>query len=127
MTTFGIALNSPPSHDVTIGLSSSLESEGTVTPSQVVFTNLNWMAPQVITVTGVDDDRADGNQPYFIRTSPAQSEDAGYSEFDGPDAEVFNIDNDTPGLTVTPTFGLVTSETGGAAMFNVANALVTAP
>lgn len=119
MTTFGIALNSPPSADVTIALSSSNEAEGTVTPAQVTFTDLNWMAPQVITITGVDDERVDGNQPYSILTSKAQSDDGGYGGLDGPDAEVINIDNDTPGLTVTPTFNLVTSETGSAATFSV--------
>jgi hypothetical protein len=118
MTTFGIALNSPPSKDVTIALSSSNEAEGIVTPAAVTFTDLNWMAPQVITITGVNDDRVDGNQPYLIVTSEAQSEDAGYGGLEVPDAEVINIDNDTPGLTVTPTVA-VTSETGEAATFSV--------
>ncbi|HEX2877742.1 MAG TPA: hypothetical protein VHP33_41115, partial [Polyangiaceae bacterium] len=120
MTTFGIALNSPPTKDVSIVLSSSVPAEGTVMPERVVFTPLNWMAPQVVTVTGVDDTRADGNQPYLILTAPAQSDDEGYRDFDGPDAEITNIDDDSPGLVVTPTLGLTTTEKGESATFTVA-------
>lgn len=119
MTTFGIALASPPSSDVSIALSSSNTAEGTVTPARVVFTPLNWMAQQAVTVTGVDDDRVDGNQPYLVVTAPAESSDAGYTGFDGPDAQISNIDDDTPSLLVTPTVGLVTTEDGGSATFSV--------
>jgi large repetitive protein len=119
MTTFGIALNAPPTADVTVPLSSNDDTEGTITPSSVVFTTLNWMAPQVITITGVDDDRADGNQPYEIVTSAAVSNDGNYAGLDGPNALVINIDNDSPGITVTSDPVLVTSENGDSATFTV--------
>ncbi len=119
MTTFGIALNAPPTSDVSIALTSNDENEGTVTPASVTFTTVNWMAPQVITVTGVDDDRADGNQPYLIQTGAAASDDTNYSGLDGPDAAVINIDNDSPGLNVMP-MGLTTGENGDATTFTVA-------
>jgi hypothetical protein len=119
MASFGIALSAPPTSDVAIALSSSDISEGSVTPARVVFTPLNWMAPQIVTVTGVDDDRADGNQPYRVVTAPAESEDQGYAQLDGPDAELLNIDDDTPSLIVTPTLGLVTTEDGSSATFSV--------
>jgi large repetitive protein len=119
-TTFSIVLNSPPSKDVSIALSSSDEAEGTVSPARVTFTSLNWMAPQVVEVTGVDDTRADGNQPYSIITAPCESDDAGYATVNGPDAQLINVDDDTPGLVVTPTLGLVTREDGAMATFTVA-------
>jgi hypothetical protein len=120
MTSFGIVLNSPPAADVTIELTSSDEAEGTVSPSSVTFTPVNWMAPQSITVTGVNDDRADGNQPYLISTSIPQSDDAGYAGLvDPPAASVTNIDDDSPGFTVTPTTGLITSEAGSMTEFSV--------
>jgi large repetitive protein len=121
MTSFGIVLNSPPAADVTIALNSSDEAEGTVSPSSVTFTPVNWMAPQSITVTGVDDDRADGNQPYLVSTSTPQSDDAGYAGLvELPSASITNVDNDSPGLTVTPTSGLITSEAGSMTEFSVA-------
>ena len=73
-------------------LSSSDEGEGLVSPDHVVFTPLNWMAPQVVTVTGVDDDRVDGNQPFWVRTAPAESDDPGYAGFDGRTAvRIYNL------------------------------------
>jgi hypothetical protein len=119
-TTFSIVLNSPPTKDVSIALSSSDEAEGTVAPARVTFTPLNWMAPQLVEVTGVDDTRADGNQPYSIVTSPCESDDPGYAGVDGPDAQLINVDDDSPGLVVTPTLGLVTREDGASATFTVA-------
>jgi large repetitive protein len=121
MATFGIALNSPPTKDVTIALSTSDDTEGVVAPAQVVFTSVNWMAPQLVTVTGADDDSIDGNQPYFVVTAPAQSQDLEYADFDGPDAEVINVDDDSPGLVVvTAAVPLTTSELGASNTFTVA-------
>jgi len=119
MATFGIALNSPPTADVVIGLSSSDLNEGSVFPASVTFTPLNWMAPQTVTASGVDDQAADGNQLYSVLTAAADSDDVGYSGLDGVDALITNIDDDSPGITVTPTEGLMTEETGTAATFSV--------
>ena len=68
-TTFTVELNSQPTAGVTIRLTSSLPSEGTVSPDVLDFTTTDWNAPQVVTVTGVDDRVADGNQPYAIVTA----------------------------------------------------------
>ena len=119
MTSLTIALGSPPSGDVVIGLTSSDTSEGTVMPDSVTFTKVNWMAPQVISVTGVDDDRIDGSQPYQVVTSIISSEDPGYATLEPPNADVTNIDDDSPGLRLTPTEGLTTSEDLDSATFTV--------
>ena len=117
--TFTVVLNSQPSSDVSVELTSSLPTEGTVGPALLVFTPANWNAPQVVTVTGIDDSRADGPQTYTILTAPAVSTDLGYSGVDPADVSVTNTDNDTAGATVTPTTGLTTTEAGGAATFTL--------
>ena len=117
--TFTIVLQSQPTASVTIGLSSNNTAEGTASPSSVTFTTLNWSAPQTITVTGVDDSVADGNQIYKIITAAATSGDANYNNLDADDVTVRNLDNDTPGILVSPTSGLSTSEGGGTATFAV--------
>ena len=117
--TFAIVLQSQPTQDVTIPLSSNDPSEGTVSPASVTFTATNWNAPQVVTVTGVDDSVADANQPYKIITGNASSSDLGYNGLDPADVSLTNIDNDTPGIRVTPTSGLTTNESGGTATFDV--------
>ena len=69
----GIALrrDSEPTGDVTIGISSSDPSEGTVSTTTLTFTPLNWSTAQTVTVTGVDDAVDDGDLGYTIVTGPA--------------------------------------------------------
>ncbi len=55
-----MVLNTQPTVDVTIALSSSDTTEGTVGPASLTFTNANWDTPQTVTVTGVDDAAVDG-------------------------------------------------------------------
>lgn len=117
--TFTIVLNSRPTADVTITLMSSDTGEGTVSPAMVTFTTDNWDAPRTITVTGVDDAVADGSQPYTIITGDASSSDLGYDGLTVADVSVNNTDNDSAGISVTPTSGLVTTEAGGMATFEV--------
>ena len=114
---FTIVLNSKPSGNVAVGLSSSMPTEGTVSPAMVTFTATNWNAPQTVTVTGVDDAVADGNAPYLVRTAKAVSSDPGYSDLDGPDVKVTNNDDDSAGFIVMPTMGLTTTEKGDFATF----------
>ncbi len=119
MTSLTIALSSPPTGNVVMGLTSSDASEGTVMPASVTFTPDNWMAPQVISVTGVNDDRVDGSQPYQVVTSIISSDDPDYATLEPPNADVTNIDDDTPGLRLTPIGDPTTSEDLGSATFTV--------
>src|SRR5262249_50706759 len=77
--TFTVKLNSQPSASVTVGLSSSDLTEGTVSPASLTFTNANWSTAQTVTVTGVDDAMVDGNIAYTIVTAAATSTDTGYN------------------------------------------------
>src|SRR5256885_630119 len=52
--TFTVVLTSQPTANVTIGLSSSDLTEGTVAPASVTFTPGNWNTAQTVTVTGGD-------------------------------------------------------------------------
>ena len=117
--TFTVVLNSQPTANVTIGLSSSDTTEGTVAPTSLLFTSGNWNVAQTVTVTGVDDLIVDGNVAYSIVTGPATSSDTNYAGVNASDVGVSNSDNDAAGITVAPTAGLVTTEAGGTATFTV--------
>jgi len=119
MTSFGVALSSPPTGDVTLSVATSDDSEGIVSPTELTFTSANWMAPQVISVTGVDDKTVDGDQPYFVELRIQASADADYSSFEPPDVPVINVDNDSPGLILTAEPDLTTSEELTGATFTV--------
>ncbi len=116
---FTIVLTTQPTADVTIGLSSSDTTEGTVAPTSVTFTSANWNTPQTVTITGVNDADVDGNIAYSIITSATSSADPSYNNLAVADVSVVNNDNDIPGVTVSPISGLVTTEAGGTATFTV--------
>src|SRR5438874_1892722 len=119
-TTFTVVLTSQPTANVTIGLSSSDLTEGTVAPASLTFTPASSDTRQPGTVSRVDYSAVDGNVAYTILTAASTSTDAGYSGMDASDVDVTNADNDTPAITVSPTSGLTTTESGGTATFTVA-------
>ncbi|MBM4089848.1 MAG: hypothetical protein FJ276_10570, partial [Planctomycetes bacterium] len=117
--TFTIVLNSRPTANVTIGLSSSDTTEGVVSPTQTTFTPSNFSTPQSVTVTGQDDQIADGLMPYSIVTAPAVSTDTNYSNWNAPDVAMTNVDNDAAGIIVADAANLQTTEAGGTAQFTI--------
>ena len=91
---FDVVLDSQPTEDVTIKISSDDTTEGMVSAAAVTFTTDNWSVPQTVTVTGLDDGADDGNINYTVVLAPAMSEDVHYSGLDGGDVSVSNTDND---------------------------------
>jgi hypothetical protein len=96
---FTVVLATRPTADVTVALSSSDTSEGTVARSHLTFTSRNWNRPQTVTVTGVDDTFHDGPITYTIVTEPVTTADARLAGFDPDDVQVLNYDNDFADLT----------------------------
>ena len=116
---FTVRLKTAPTADVTVALSSSDITEGAVSPSDLIFTATDWSEPQIVTVTGVDDQTVDGIVKYRVVTAPAASSDRKYRNLNPADVSASNTDNDTAGFTVTPGSGLFTTEAGGQASFTV--------
>ena len=125
--TLSLRLLTPPTADVTVTLTSSDPTEGTVSPNSLTFTPLNWAAGQTVTVTGVDDAMADGNVAYSI-LSVATSADAAYNGLAGANVSVTNLDDEpapagnlrltAASQSVSESAGMVTitvSRVGGAA------------
>jgi uncharacterized repeat protein (TIGR01451 family) len=117
--TFTVSLTARPRTDVTLPLASSDTVEGTVEPELLTFTTDDWSTPKTVTVTGVDDDYDDGTMEYTIHTGAAESTDAAWAGLDPADVTVSNEDDDTSGIEVNPTRGLITTEVGGTATFTV--------
>ena len=116
---FTIVLATQPTADVIIGLSSSNDTEGAVAPASLTFTSANWLTAQTVTVTGKDDFIDDGDVIYTIITAAAVSGDLAYSGRNAADVSVTNQDNDTAAITVSPTSGLITTESSGTASFTI--------
>ena len=92
--TFTVMLNSQPTSDVIIGLSSTDTTEGSLSISSLTFNAANWNIAQSVTVTGVDDPIVDGNITYSIHTAPAISTDANYNGINASDISLTNNDNE---------------------------------
>ncbi len=90
--TFTITAASAPAAPVSIALSSSMPSEGTVPPSVVLPAGST--TPQVVTVTGQDDGIKDGDVVYTIITAVSVSADPAYNGIDPADVVVLNRDNE---------------------------------
>jgi hypothetical protein len=112
-------LATQPTDDVTIPVSSSDATEGTLNVSSLIFTAANWNVPQSVTVTGVNDNVDDGNIAYTIVLGPATSADLAYNGLNPNDVALTNQDNDTAGITRGAPSGTTTTESGGAITFTV--------
>ena len=114
-------LDTRPTADVTIVLSSSDSSEGSAGPASITFTDANWNVARTVTVTGLPDFLSDGSVPYTIVLGAATSADPGYHGIDPVDVSVINLDgvNDAP-TNVVP--GAQTTAQDTALVFATGNA-----
>lgn len=67
--TFDVVLDVEPGSNVVFDLVSGNADEATINKSQLTFTSGDWNLPQTVTVTGVDDDTADGDTTTAITVS----------------------------------------------------------
>jgi hypothetical protein len=89
-----VVLNSEPTADVTIPVSSDDGSEGVVSVPQLVFASGNWDVPQILTVSGVDDALDDGNVAYGVVIGAGVSADPIYDQLAGATIGAINVDDD---------------------------------
>jgi ribosomal 50S subunit-recycling heat shock protein len=122
---FNVQLTSEPLAPVTLDLASNDLTEGDITdpPSrQLTFDSSNWNVAQTVTVTGLSDASVDGDVAYLITTTASSGGDPFYNGIAVTDVAVTNMDSSTvltPGVTVSPMTGRVTSELGGQTTFSV--------
>lgn len=113
-----VALATAPTQTVTVSVSSSDPGEAVVSPTQLVFSALNWAVPQNLLVTGVDDAVVDGDQPFVITLGPVSSADPAYTGLANAQVPGTNDDNDAASLVVVVNDDR-TGENGDTASFTV--------
>ena len=97
-TSFAVVLDTQPTADVSIPVSSSNAGEGAVSSGSLLFTPTNWNMPQTVSVTGVADGVRDDDVNYSIVLGPATSNDWEYSGIDPADVAAVNLDNTYTGF-----------------------------
>lgn len=120
---FTLTLTTIPANPVTITLTGLDATEGSLSSTTVLFdpgvdtANDILVVGKTFTVTGVDDAIIDGNITYTLTGTPT-SPDPNYNSLPTFAVSVTNLDDDTPGITVSPT-SLTTNESGGSDSFTV--------
>jgi len=120
--TFAVELTSEPSADVSIGLSSSDPTEGTIDLNVLTFSINDWDTPQIVTVTGVNDSIADGDVQFAILIAEASSDDANYNGLTPNAVSVINTDNDLDELRAGPV-AIVAVRVGETATLDGSNSI----
>ncbi len=119
--TFTVALTAEPGSNVVITVTSGDTGEATVDQSSLTFAPGNWNTPQVVTVTGVDDDLVDGDQTTLVTLSidDANSDDT-FDPLADQTVSATTVDDDAAGFTVVETAGSTSvSESGTTDTFTV--------
>ena len=121
--TFTVKLNSEPTADVTVAVSSLDTGEGTVSPNTLTFTTGNWNDNQTVTVTGANDHVDDGDQTYNIvlnPSSPGSGGDGNYHALSNVDVPAGTTDDDEARVTFAHSSGSTqVTEAGGTDTFTV--------
>jgi len=118
---FTVQLDRQPLTDVELTVTSGDPGEVTAAPTLLTFTPDNWDQAQTVTVTGVEDEVADGAQVtnVVVSVNPANSD----ATFDGVADQVVTVtttDNDTPGVSFTETEGTsAVSEDGATDTYDI--------
>ncbi|BCR03296.1 hypothetical protein DESUT3_03650 [Desulfuromonas versatilis] len=103
---FKVGLTSEPDARVVVRITSPDDSEAKVNKPTLTFTPGDWQTAQEVTVTGVDDDLADGNQSFELSVTVDGAETldtTGYKSVLPKKIAVIVADDDSANITVTAT------------------------
>ena len=98
--TLTVVLTSKPASSVSLTVSSTDATEGSVTPGIVTFSPEEWNVPQTVTVTPVSDSTADPDVTYSVAFGKADSLDIRYKDTATRSVQVLNRNVDVPAITV---------------------------
>lgn len=118
---YEVSLTGAPAAEVTVTLAPGPQLA--TSASSLIFTTADWDTPQQVTVTAIDDTAVEGNHSDTIGHTTA-SLDPAYQGLDGGTVTVSIVDDDAPGVSVTPT-NLTVTEGGAGSSYTIV--LTTAP
>lgn len=110
---FTVSLTSEPASDVVLTVSSDNTAEVTADTTPLTFTPENWSIPQTVSLDGVDDAIADGDQSSTITVSvDAASSDDAFDSLEDQTVTVTTTDDEPSEFSISKTTATV-SEDGG--------------
>lgn len=112
---YTIVLDSMPSSDVTVQISSPGNQVQAI-PNEIVFTPDTWNVPRTVQVEAIDDAIVEGNHTGTLQHTFTSSDYAYNGELDPMTVNI--VDNDTAGVEIDPT-SVEVSEDGDTASYDV--------
>ena len=116
MGTYTVRLDSEPTGDVTVDVSSGDSGVATVSPASLTFSSSDWATPKTVEVTTVNDDI--DNDPDRTATISHSVSGTDYGGGSGGSVTVTAEDDDVKGLTLSPTT-LALGENGAMGTYTV--------
>ena len=107
----------PPTDTVTLPVIVSDDTEGSVNVTELVFTPESF-GPQIITISGEDDDLQDGDIDWTLTLGSPVSADADFAGLPATQLAMRTLDDDVASVLVTPTV-LSVFESGTEATYTV--------
>ncbi len=119
MDTYTMVLNTPPSGEVEITVTSGLTSAATATPTSLTFTTVNWGTAQTVTVTGINDDDT-GDREATIGHAITTGDGGSYAAGDlNQDVTVTVTDDDAVAGVTLSTARITVAEANGMDTYTV--------
>lgn len=110
-----ITLNSQPDNNVEVTFASSNVNDVSVNNPAIAFTPQNWSVTQVVNLTGINNEQADGDRVIEISSSVTSTLDTtGYATLSGQITNVTVTDDDVVGVTLSTPAGTTTTEATGS-------------
>ena len=98
---YRVMLTSRPSHDVTVTVTHSGDPDIGIDNRELTFTDSDWETAQTVTVSAAQDD--DARDDVATLSHSVASADADYNGIGVSDVEVAVTDDETAGVSITPT------------------------
>ncbi len=114
--TFSLKLATQPTANVHLQFQCQNPREGRLLLKKLTFTPEDWFREKFVTIVGIDDDKADGNQLYTIRILPVVSKDLKYNGLNPEDIQITNLDNESVGVGFSKISSWI-DENGASASF----------
>ena len=112
---YEVVLTSQPTREVTVTIARTGDGDIRIDRQGLTFTHSDWSQPQRVTVSAAQDDDANDDTATFSHT--VASTDADYNGITVSEVDVTGTDDETAGLSITPT-NLTLSE-GGSGGYQV--------
>ena len=112
--TYTVVLNTSPTGDVTINMTSGDAAIVTVNPATLTFTTTNGTTPQTVTVTSLHNLVVQGSDHTVAISHSTASSDVSYNTIAITDVVVTVVDDDTAAVAINESGGVSVTEAAGA-------------